>query len=70
MKMKFMLKNTLVFLLLSVMPIASHAVFGQTPQDLVCGLVFHINHIFLDKHVIFNKLSPKLEQRTIEQYIK
>jgi carboxyl-terminal processing protease len=68
---KFLLASGLMLSLL-VTPHLSFAQMksGTAKPGLQCVHLDAIERAYLNSHITFNSLSPKLEERTIEQYIK
>ncbi len=61
----------MVSLLTSFIMPDSHAQFSRaTAMELICKHVYPVQMKYLEKHVNFSVLDKKLEQRTIDQFIK
>lgn len=64
----------LVFVLLQLSPLAAHAQFTVGGNDfkteLSCNNVKDIQKGYLLAHILYNDLTPELEKRTIDRYIK
>ena len=60
-----MIRHSLAFVLTTLFSLSS-----PFAMDLACNYVVPIQGRFLQKHVNYDSLTPNLESRTIEQFIK